>query len=146
MNSDPYLSHLPMKRGCSPQTITAFRSDLQLFNTFLKGRSVSRLSIVSHAIINEYIGHMRQKENPRFGRKGLADASIARRLAAVSGYIEYVPANRDHPLRNPLKDLSNKWKKNNDPKPVDELTLELLLTGATNLRDRVLFTLSSPAV
>jgi site-specific recombinase XerD len=139
MNFEPYLDHLQMKRACSPQTIRAYRSDLLLFSVFLQQQSVSGISSVSHALINDYIRHMREKMNPRFGRKGLTDASIARRLAAVSGYFEYIRATEDSKLRNPLHDLANKWKKNNDPKPIDELVLDLLLTGITNIRDRALF-------
>jgi site-specific recombinase XerC len=83
---------------------------------------------------------MRQRKNPRFGRSGLAESSIARRLAAVSSYLEFTRVT-DPELRNPLKGSSKRWKQNTDPKPVEEYTLDLLLASITNLRDLTLFNL-----
>jgi len=40
-----------------------------------------------------------------------------------------------------LHDLSRKWKSNNEPKPVDEVTLDLLISRITNIRDRTLMSL-----
>jgi site-specific recombinase XerC len=84
---------------------------------------------------------MKSKPNQRFSRAGLADSSIARRLAALSSYFEYVRATSNHKLHNPLRDLTRRWNKNDDPKPVDDVVLDQLLAGITNLRDRVLLTL-----
>ncbi|MBB5343811.1 tyrosine-type recombinase/integrase [Tunturibacter empetritectus] len=140
MNFEPFLNHLHTLKQCSPQTIKAYRNDLKLFGAFLQDRSVSRISRVDHALVSEYIEYMRQQPNPRFGRTGLADASIARRLAAVSSYLEFVRVS-DPKLRNPLKDLSRRWQKNNEPKPVEDYTLDLLLASIPNVRDRVLFSL-----
>lgn len=78
---------------------------------------------------------------PGLGEPGLADSSVARRLAAVSGYLEYLRATTQPNLRNPVKGFSRKWQKNNEPKPVEEYTLDLLLASITNVRDRALFTL-----
>jgi site-specific recombinase XerD len=141
MHIDLFLEHLKLNRGYSEQTIRAYRSDLTLFIAFLRERSVTRISKVDHAVIRDYITHMREKGNPRFDRNGLADSSISRRLAAVSSYVEYIRATGDSKLRNPVKDLRMKWKKNDKPKPVDELTLDLLLASITDLRDRALFSL-----
>jgi site-specific recombinase XerD len=141
MDFESFIKHLETNRNCSAQTIKAYRSDLKMFEAFLRVRSISRLAQVDHAIIGEYIEDMHQKVNLRKARIGLADSSIARRLAAVSSYFEYVRAISDPNLRNPLSDLSRKWQKNNEPKPVDDLTLDLLISGMENLRDRTLFTL-----
>ncbi|MGB6869900.1 MAG: site-specific integrase, partial [Acidobacteriaceae bacterium] len=138
---EPFLEYLAVNRKASPETVTAYRSDLKFFETFAKQRSVTRLTQVDHVFAREYIEHMQQQSNPRFGRVGLSDASIARRLAALSGYLEFVRATEDHKLRNPLKDVSNRWRKNNDPKPVEEADLQKLLEGVANERDRVLFSL-----
>jgi site-specific recombinase XerD len=135
------LNHIMTLKQATPETLRAYRSDLKLFGTLLRERSVARINQVDHALVGEYIEYMRQQPNPRFGRTGLADASIARRLAAVSSYLEYVRATSAPKLRNPLKDLSRKWQKNNEPKPVDEYTLDFLLASITNARDRVLFSL-----
>lgn len=141
MDFEPFLNHFEINRNCSPQTIKAYRSDLKLFEAFLQERSVTRLSQVDHSIIKEYIEHMHQKVNLRFARIGLTDSSIARRLAAISSYFEFVRATDGPKLRNPLTEAPRKWQKNNAPKPVDDLTLDLLISGITNLRDRTMMTL-----
>jgi site-specific recombinase XerD len=141
MNIEPFLDHLQTRRRCSPETLSAYRSDLKLFGSFLRERSITRIAEVDHAVINSYLEYMRTMDNPRFRRTGLSDASMARRLAAVSGYLEYLRATTQPRLRNPVKDFARRWQKNNEPKPVEEYTLDLLLASMTNVRDRALFTL-----
>jgi site-specific recombinase XerD len=141
MNYEPFLVHLQTMKNCSPQTIKAYRSDLKLFVAFLSEQRITRISQIDHSVINTYIESMRQRNNPRFGRSGLAESSMARRLAAVSSYLEFSRGTTNPKLRNPLKDLSRRWQKNNDPKPVEEYTLDLLLASITSIRDRALFTL-----
>jgi site-specific recombinase XerC len=141
MKFEGFLEHQRASGKCTAQTIRAYRSDLKLFEAFMRTQSLTRITQIDHAVIKDYVSLMRQKENPRFGRAGLSDASVARRLAALSSYLEYSRATSHPNLRNPLKDFSRKWKKNNRPKPVDELTLDLLVSGITELRDRALVTL-----
>jgi site-specific recombinase XerD len=141
MDFEPFFQYLEQQRRCSSFTVRAYRSDLKFFRSFLKSRSVTRLLQVSHLTINDYVEHLRSKANVRTGRTGLADASIARRLAAISSLFEYTRATTDFKLRNPIKSVTRKWQKDISPKPIDELALDLLLTGMTNLRDRFLFTL-----
>jgi site-specific recombinase XerD len=141
MDFEAFLAHWAINKNVSPRTIRAYRNDLKLFEAFLHERGIRRITQVDHAVINAYIEHMQQKANPRFHRTGLADSSIARRLAAVSSYFEYCRATSNHKLRNPLTDLTRRWTKNDNPKPVDEITLEQLLAGITDLRDRVLLTM-----
>jgi site-specific recombinase XerC len=138
MNIEPFLDHLRVNRHCSPETIKAYRSDLGLFTAFLGEKSLTRITQVDHGVVKDYVEYMREKANPRRGRQGLSDASVARRLAALSSYMEFARATSHPSLRNPIKDF---WEKNNDPKPVDEVTLDLLLRGITDLRDRTLMTL-----
>jgi site-specific recombinase XerD len=138
---EPFLSHWATRKKASPHTIRAYRNDLKLFDSFCRDRGIRRLDQVDYAVCNGFIEHMQQQSNPRFHRTGLADASIARRLAAVSSYFEYKRATSNPKLRNPLRDLTRKWTKNDAPKPVDDLTLEELVNGITNERDRVLITM-----
>jgi integrase/recombinase XerC len=141
MDFDGFTSYMECNKGCTPRTTKSYRSDLELFHAFLREKSVMRLSQADHAVIKDYIEHMRRKPNPRFGKIGLADSSIARRLAAVSSYFDYIRATADSKFRNPIVELSNRWQMNKDPKPVDEMTLDLIISGITDLRDRTLFTL-----
>lgn len=141
MDFEPFLAHWANNKNVSPRTLRAYRNDLKLFEAFCHEHGIRRITQVNHSVINTYIEHMQSKPNPRFGRSGLADSSIARRLAALSSYFEYVRATSNHKLHNPLHDLTRRWTKNDDPKPVDDIVLEQLLAGITNLRDRFLMAL-----
>lgn len=141
MNFEFYLDHLRNNRRCTEQTIKSYRSDLKMFGDFLTDRSLTQISQVNHIVVTEYISHMREKANPRFDRAGLTDSTIARRLTSLSGYFDFLRATTEPSLRNPLKGGLRKWKKRREPKPVDELTLDLLLASITSLRDRALFNL-----
>lgn len=141
MDFEAFLTHWQSTKNCSPQTIRSYRSDLKLFEAFLHERGIRRITQVDHKVINEYIDQMKRRAIPRLARTGLAESSIARRLAAVSSYFEYVRATSNPRLRNPLRDLTRRWKKNREPKPVDDLTLDKLLQGITEPRDQVLISL-----
>lgn len=140
MNFEPFLEYCETIKGCSSETIKAYRSDLAKFERFLEERSIIRITQVDYKVIGDYINHMREVQNPRSGRTGLSDASIARRLAAVSTYCDYVRLAH-HKFRNPLDDISLRLKKNNRPKPVDEEILDKLRSGISSLRDRTILTM-----
>jgi site-specific recombinase XerC len=112
-----------------------------MFDAFMKTRGLSQIGQFDHAVATAYIEFLQTKDNPRFSRVGLAETSIRRRLASVSSYIEYIRATSDPNLRNPLKDLVCKWTMNNKPKPADEGVLNPLVSGITNLRDRMIIVL-----
>lgn len=140
INYEPFLTHLQALGKASPQTIRSYRHDLKLFEDFARERSVSGPAQIDHALIRAYVTWLREKVNPRTGTPGMADTSIARRLAAISSFLEYTRAE-DPNLRNPLKEIKRKWQKNSKPNPVDEYDLDLLLASISNQRDRMLFTL-----
>ena len=138
MDFDLFLGHMAVAKQCSPETLKAYRSDLVQFENFMLGQGLRRINQLNNAVLNTYIESMREKDNPRFKRSGLSESSIARRLAAVSSYIEFRKLSGHAGLKNPVKDIHMKWRRNRDPKPVDEFDLDFLLTGITELRDRVL--------
>ena len=140
INYEPFLKHQQTVRKCSPQTIRAYRNDLKLFDVFAAQQSVANVGQINHVIIRDYIECLRQRTNRRTGKPGLADSSIARRLAALSSFLEFTRVSEPD-LRNPLKELSGRWQKNNEPKPVEEYSLGLLLASIPSERDRVLFNL-----
>jgi site-specific recombinase XerC len=73
---------------------------------------------------------------------GLSDATIARRLAAVSSFFDHARATSNHKFRNPIGDFSNhRWKRNNSPKPVERDIIDKLLSTIDTSRDRVLLIL-----
>ena len=142
MDFEPFLRHFSTNMNCSNQTIRSYRNDLTLFDAFLKQHSIHTLAQIDHTIITNFIQHMHNMANPRYGRIGLADATIGRRLSSLSSYFEYIRATSNPKLRNPLKDLPRRrWKQNKEPKPVDGRVLDLLIPSMTNIRDRTLFAL-----
>ncbi len=141
MDFEPFLAYWQGNRKCSAQTIRSYRNDLKLFQAFMDDHGHRRITQVNHQVLTEYINYMRQKENPRFGRTGLADASIQRRLASLCSYIDYIRATSNPKLHNPIRDFTHRWHKNDDPKPADEISLSHVLQGIDNLRDKVLVTL-----
>jgi site-specific recombinase XerD len=140
MRIEPYLNHLSVHRRRSPQTVKAYRSDLLLFAAFLKERGL-RISQVTPTVIAHYIASMQQKPNSRFGRTGLDDATINRRITAVRRYFEFLRAETNPRLKNPTVVIQHPRPRKDEPKDVDEVTLETLLAGIDNRRDRVLFAL-----
>lgn len=140
MEINAFLSHWKHSKGCSPQTIKAYASDLRHFESFLKKRGL-RITQVGPSTMNEYIAEMQAVPNPRFDRAGLSDATIARRIAAVSSYFEYLRAARNVNLTNPAAAMRRRWTTNRKPKAAAEKSLEVLLEGSTSLRDKALLTL-----
>jgi site-specific recombinase XerD len=138
VNFEPFLAYWKTHKKCSPCTIKSYRSDLKMFQQFLDAIGIRRISQVDHNVVDQYIRHMEQKDNPRFGKIGLAESSISRRLAAVSAYFNYLRATTNPKLRNPLVDLVRRWRQNDVPKPVDDLTIDKLLNGISSQRDRIL--------
>lgn len=141
MDIESFLETMELQRGCTKETIRAYRSDLKMFVEFMREHGLSRITEVTHQVIKDYIRHMEEAENPRSSRTGLSQASIGRRLAAVSSFVEYVRFDSKPDVKNPIREAQRRWKKNDEPKPVDEETIDRLLGGITNLRDRMLFIL-----
>lgn len=103
INFEPYLQHLALDEKCSPQAIRVQRHDLKLFGIFAEQQSITRSDQVNHVTIFQYSEFMRQKSHPGAWQGGLSDLSIARRLAALKSYFEYVRTTGEHLLRNPTK-------------------------------------------
>ena len=97
MDCEPYLRQLAANNW-SPETIKAYRSDLNFFAEFLKQQGL-RITQVSPATIASYVEHMKAQPNPRFGRIGLRDSSISRRITAVSGLFDFLRSTSNPRLK-----------------------------------------------
>lgn len=96
---------------------------------------------VDHRVISSYILHVSDVAVGRSGKPGLSPATIARRLAAVSSYCDFMRSTKHAKFRNPVRDIKRRWKRNNKPKPVEESVLDFLLCKISSLRDRTLILL-----
>ncbi len=90
---DEFLQALEVGRGYSPHTITAYRQDLEQYAAFLEREGRPWLE-VDRQVARRYLADMQ--------RRGLAPASIARKLAALRSFYAYVVRRGtlpSHPLR-----------------------------------------------
>jgi site-specific recombinase XerD len=141
VNFEPFFRDMQIMQKLSPLTIRAYRNDLELFETFAGAHSITDVSQITRETVQDYIGWLRQRKNRRTGHTGCADSSITRRLAALSTYIDFMQVTSGSTLNNPVKMRTlNKWRRNDEPKPVEEWTLDLLLASIPSERDRMLFT------
>ena len=75
---DEFLSALAVERGLSPNTISAYRRDLDGYAGFLDGRSPDP------AAIDGYLASLHDQ--------GRSSSTVARRLAAVRGFHKFLVA------------------------------------------------------
>ncbi|MDR7417505.1 MAG: site-specific tyrosine recombinase XerD [Armatimonadota bacterium] len=79
---DEFLTYLTAERGLAPRTVTAYRHDLEEFITFAARRGARGPADLHRSAITLYLLGLR--------RRGLADTSVARRLAAVRGWTGFL--------------------------------------------------------
>ncbi len=138
----PFLHFLSVEKGASGNTIAAYRNDLTQFNSFLStinlnGSTTDWRRITRDAILS----FMMELRNKRY-----ADATVARKVAAVKSFFQFLHAEGDIPS-NPTEELESPRVGKSLPKPltvqqVDEL-LEQPAKRATPeaLRDRAMLEL-----
>jgi integrase/recombinase XerC len=103
-----FLDYLTYERNVSPNTITAYRDDLESFTAFLcndyftMGRDQLDLARVDHLTVRSYLAHL--------SRRKLARASMARHLSALRSFFKYlvregvVEANPARTVATPKKE------------------------------------------
>jgi integrase/recombinase XerC len=83
-----FLDYLTYERNVSPNTISAYRDDLESFTGFLcndyftMGRDQVELARVDHLTVRSYLAHL--------SRRKLARASVARHLSALRSFFKYL--------------------------------------------------------
>ena len=143
MNYNKFIAELELLEY-SPATVKAYRSDLQHYGEFLS-RQKLRVSQVTPEVVGAYRDEMRSAINRQTGATGLMQSTIDRRLAAVSSFYEYL-RRRDRRRTNPVEGLQvfrSRTKKIQDHqgKAIDEHSLNVLMQGIDNARDRAMFSL-----
>ena len=84
-----FLSFMSVEKGASANTISAYRNDLQQFGNYLhgvrpNGNSTAPWGSVNADLLQDYIREMRAKD--------YADATVARKVAAVKSFFNYLTA------------------------------------------------------
>ena len=85
---DDFLTFLSAERNAADNTISAYRNDLDQFRQFLGSRSVNgsgpTLATVDPPMLQDYVGALRDRK--------YADATVARKIAAVKSLYSYLTA------------------------------------------------------
>ncbi len=132
-----FLEFLQKEYKYSNNTIAAYRNDLNQFKTFIyKGSfEVVRWSDVTAQIVDAYVEYM--KEQP------YASSSVARKVAAVKSFFNYLHAN-NLVEENPTTNVDSPKVKKRLPKTLSAKDVEKLLSAPLqkrtpkNLRDMAL--------
>jgi len=83
-----FLDYLTIERNVSPNTVTAYRDDIESFISFLcndylsLGRDLLDLKRVDHLAVRSYLAHL--------SRRKLARASVARHLSALRTFFKFL--------------------------------------------------------
>ena len=132
MNTSDFLDYL-LARGCSENTIKAYRGDLDNFETFVKVRQL-RCTSVTPKILQDYVNQI-SLPDPTTGTK-LSPATVWRRLASISSFYEWLRMQRNGKLHNPVKAIARPRLRRGTSKAIDDRQIEILLEQVTNARDK----------
>lgn len=117
-----FLHFLSAEKGASDNTIAAYRNDLSQFNTFLSTISMNGHPTdwrrVSKDTIVQYILELKEKR--------YAEASVARKVAAVKSFFQYLQAEGSIPS-NPTESLESPRVGKTLPKPLSVQQVDELL-------------------
>jgi integrase/recombinase XerD len=81
---EQFADHLAFERGLGERTLQAYRRDLGQLLEFLDSRGIGRPGDVGHAVLREYVFHMKDR--------GLAPTSIRRAQSAIRTYFGFLLA------------------------------------------------------
>jgi len=119
-----FLDMLAAERGARPNTLAAYRSDLDEFSGFIAAAGTT-ISAASSDDIRGYLGDL--------ARRGLAPASVARKLSAIRQLYRFLYAER-YRADDPAAILEGPKRGRALPKTVSVADVERLISAA---RDQV---------
>lgn len=91
-----YLNYLAVERGCSRNTLAAYKRDLERYVESLKKAGVSSPDEISRSNIEDYAYELHQK--------GLAASSVQRAVSAIKGFHRFMVAEHIT-LQHPAADI-----------------------------------------
>jgi integrase/recombinase XerC len=133
-----FLNYLTYERNVSPNTVAAYRNDLESFLTFLcddyftMQRDLLDLRRVDHLAVRSYLAHL--------ARKKLSRSSTARHLSALRSFFKYLM--REGALEtNPARAVATPKREKHLPAVMQPSDVALLIEqpdgdDALGLRDR----------
>ncbi len=131
-----FLAGLVRERGLSPNTVAAYRNDLEQFATFLQEREgVREWDELRSAHLSTFLDHLRERQ--------YADTTVARKLAAIKSFCQYLVRN-SFLLENPAEGLPAPRAGRFTPYTIGPDAIQLLIQAASTehspegLRDRAM--------
>ncbi|MDE3095730.1 MAG: site-specific tyrosine recombinase XerD [Chloroflexota bacterium] len=117
-----FLSFMSVEKGASGNTVAAYRNDLQQFDSYLtsvagNGRARDWEGL-ERAIITDYLLALK--------RKNYAEATVARKVAAIKSFFQYLQAE-GMIRRNPAESLESPRVGRSLPKPLSVTEIDELL-------------------
>lgn len=114
-----FLSFLAVEKGASSNTIAAYRNDIQQFTGFTSGRRNGKgWSVIDRGEILEYVGDLQRKQ--------YAQATVARKVAAVKSFFGFLTAEGMIP-GDPTETLSSPRVGKPLPRPISPEQIDELL-------------------
>lgn len=119
-----FLDYLTFERNVSPNTITAYRDDLESFIGFLcndyltMGRDQLDLRRVDHLAIRSYLAHL--------SRRKLARATVARHLSALRSFFKFL-VREERVEANPARTVATPKREKHLPAVLQTSDVALLL-------------------
>jgi site-specific recombinase XerD len=135
MNTEGFLTALAVQTK-SKETMRAYGQTLERFEAFLRERNL-RVTQVKRSTIGDFIDYLSEHKGRTQG-ESLAPATIARHLAVLSSFYDYLADNSDGKIKNPVERVKRPKVSNDVPRAVDGLTLSTLIDGISDLRDRAI--------
>jgi integrase/recombinase XerD len=118
-----FLVFLKEEYRYSENTVAAYRNDLSQFYDYLQGDEFQQIRTwadVTPAIIDDYVDDLQHRKKP------YAASSIARKVAAVKSFFNYLHA-RDFISENPTSDIESPKVKKRLPKTLASSEIDSLL-------------------
>ena len=133
---EKFIAHLVSERNLTPNTTSAYRTDLNQFLSFMATRKVSDMSRAENADIMAFMLYLREKQ--------YSNATVARRTAAVKSFyaflvtIRAVTVGPTNTIESPK--VEREAPKSLSPNQVDELMeLPQRVRSPERTRDRAMF-------
>jgi site-specific recombinase XerD len=135
MKIESFIESLSTQTG-SAETLRAYRQDLIRFDAFLKHKGL-RVNQVKPSTITEFVKYLDTGKG-RTKNGALSPATIARRLSVISAYYDFLGAESESAIRNPVERVRRPKVRNEKARDVDDAVLAALVDGITDIRDRAI--------
>ena len=136
MEKERFIAFIQFEKRYSPHTVTAYRTDLDQFYSFLKERySLEEIRSVTHHMIRSWLADLMEQ--------GISPRSINRKLTALKSYFRFLK-KEGVVDQNPMRKVVSPKIPKRLPVFVEKEKMDLLLdgidfgTGFPALRDRLI--------